>query len=195
MQTYLTAFALTLGLVTGLLSLYQFIRNQKSPAILLALLAVVLLIGTIYFAELPSSTANNTPSNASGSTSDNIQTTTMIYTPVPTQPSISYPRLASAYHGNVQNTTAGGMATLNLTSITQNQQNLNGNVVIGAGLCGSGSFTGTIDTTGNINFTDTPTDACATIMFSGTMHSDGSLSGTYTLPSWNQQGTWEATSS
>jgi hypothetical protein len=135
---------------------------------------------------------NNQPNTNSP---QNIVTPTPTDTPLPTQTPTenSYPNLASSYQGTVHNTTYGGTATLSLTSIVQNQGEISGNVVIGSGLCGSGSFTGTIESDGSVNFTDNPTDNCAMIDFSGLLNVDGSFGGTYNLPSWNQEGTWQTT--
>lgn len=89
-------------------------------------------------------------------------------------------------------------ATLVLTDIVQNQQEISGNVFWGPGLVGDGSFTGTIDAQGNATFTDTfpniPT-CCSSITFTGKLASDGSFGGTYTTASNSglapQAGTWQ----
>jgi serine/threonine protein kinase len=116
--------------------------------------------------------------------------------PTPQQQSASHRRLALAYHGNIHNITMDTTATLELTSIVQNQQVISGNVVIGPGLMGSGPFTGTIKNDGSVSFTDLSTDGSnVTLIFSGSLHTDGSLDGTYTVPTAEGKGTWQTTPS
>jgi hypothetical protein len=97
------------------------------------------------------------------------------------------PRLASTYTGTIHNTTHNREATLALTSIVENQGNIRGQVIIGPGLRGSGAFTGTINTDGSVNF------EVKSIFFKGSLHTDGSFSGTYNAPRARQQGTWQTT--
>lgn len=104
----------------------------------------------------------------------------------------SNPHVVSTYHGTFQNWTVGGTATLALTSVVQNQQKISGKVIIGPGLSGSGSFTGTIGTDGSVTFTDNDTTDGFTVIFSGFLFSDGSLSGSYIIPSSGQSGIWKA---
>jgi serine/threonine protein kinase len=125
--------------------------------------------------------ANSTTANA---------TTTAQTNETATAQANSYPHLASAYQGTADNTTANITATLVLTSIVQNQQTISGTVTFGPELDGNGPFTGTIERDGTVHFTDTPSIS-PTIIFSGSLHADGTLSGTYTVPSETQQGTWQ----
>jgi hypothetical protein len=89
--------------------------------------------------------------------------------------------------------TVAPAVTHSLTAIVQNQQVINGNVIIGPGLDGSGTFTETVTKDGTINFTDTPSDALSdsTIIFTGSLQADGSLNGTYTVDV-SQLGIWHA---
>lgn len=120
---------------------------------------------------------------------------TVVPTTAPTP--VTYPTLAVQYSGVIHNTTYNLTATLAFTSILQNQNNFNGNVIVGkgTGLGGDGPITGVVQSNGAISFTDTISDGCcqATIlMFVGTLHSDGSMSGTYSTD-LNEQGTWQVT--
>jgi hypothetical protein len=87
----------------------------------------------------------------------------------PTPPASTYPRLASAYHGTVTNLTVSAITTLALTNIVQNQQAISGNIIVGPGLLGTGTFTGTIAADGSVTFTDSD------IVFSGVLSPDGSF--------------------
>jgi hypothetical protein len=98
------------------------------------------------------------------------------------------PRLASTYIGTIRNTTHNVQTTLALTSIVENQGNISGQVIIGPGLGGSGSFTGTMNKDGSVSF------EVNSIFFKGSLRPDGSFGGTYSAPSANNQGgTWQTT--
>jgi hypothetical protein len=100
------------------------------------------------------------------------------------------PRLVSTYEGTIHNTTKNIKTTLELTNIRENQGNINGKVVIGPGLGGSGPFTGIINTDNikrNVNF------EVNSIFFKGSLRTDGSFGGTYSAPSARQEGTWQTT--
>jgi cytoskeletal protein CcmA (bactofilin family) len=103
----------------------------------------------------------------------------------------SNPHLVSTYHGTAQNYTVGGTATLTLTSVVQNQQKISGNLVLGPGLIGNGSFTGTVGADGGVIFIDNDTTDGFTVTFHGFVFADGSLSGSYNIPSSGQLGNWK----
>lgn len=112
--------------------------------------------------------------------------------PSPTFAKASLSPLASTYQGTVHNTTFDHTATLTLTALVQNQGEISGNAIIGPGLIGSGPFTGTIMSNRSVSFTDVSTDGSnITIFFTGSLYRDGSLSGTYTIPSTKEQGIWQ----
>jgi hypothetical protein len=107
------------------------------------------------------------------------------------------PHLVIAYQGSISCIAADGgsfcgKATLILTSIVQKQHDISGNAIIGPGLLGSGSFTGTINANGIVSLTDNDTTDGFTIIFSGLLFPDGSLSGTYTVPGSGYMGIWQA---
>lgn len=131
-------------------------RRGNGIAWLIAVVSIFIAIGAVIFATSVRTTTQSNPTNTT------------------TAPPSSYPSLASTYQGSVHNSCCGD-ATLTLTSIVQNQQEISGNVVIGPGLSGSGPFTGTIMSDGSVSFTDTPTDGASTIFFIGTLNADGSF--------------------
>ncbi len=104
----------------------------------------------------------------------------------------SNPHVVSAYQGKIQNLTLGRTTTLVLTSIVQKQQNISGKVIIGPGLHGNGSFTGSIEADGSVHFTDKDTTDGLTTVFTGLLSPNGSLSGSYIIPSSGQNGIWQA---
>jgi hypothetical protein len=130
------------------------------------------------------------------STGTQVPTPTLMPTPSADASTNGYPILQQAYQGTLVNTTDNSNTSANaaLSSIVQDQQgDISGNMTIQLPLTGSGPFTGTVSSNGSIQFTVIPTDSSgyAAIMFTGTIHSDGSMSGRYTLPGTNQGGTWQ----
>jgi serine/threonine protein kinase len=167
-------------------------RGRRWLVLLVGMLGLISVAsGLVYFASSSRISSNSTPIQTLPATS--VTPTQSLSATSTSQPSTVYPRLASSYQGFVHNTASNQTATLTLTSIVQNQQVISGNVIIGAGLFGSGPFTGTISTDRSVNFTDLPTDGASTIVFSGSLHTDGSLSGTYVGQAANTVGTWQTT--
>jgi Zn-dependent protease with chaperone function len=114
----------------------------------------------------------------------------------PTPPLSGYPALAQAYQGSVVNTTdnANVQSTVSLASIKQDQQgHITCYLTIQPPLVGSGPCTGSVSKNGRIQFTVTPDDGSgiASIQFTGTIHPNGSMDGSYTLPGTNEVGTWQ----
>ena len=118
-----------------------------------------------------------------------------------TPTTLTYPHLASSYQGSMHNMTTGSTATLKLTSIVQDQLLISGRMTLGAGLQGSGPFTGTVGLDKSIQFTVTSDDGSDTFMsFSGSINSQNALNGTYSgyyisASNQTQTGTWEASAS
>jgi len=145
----------------------------------------ILLVSTsIYYLAASQSPVNVHPPST-GTQRSNSTTTIATPTPSPKPTQPSYPRLATIYQGTIANITVNARSTLALTSIVQNQSQISGN----------GPFIGTIESNGSVRFTDNSTDGASIIIFRGSLHSDGSLGGTYTIPSRNDEGSWETTSS
>jgi hypothetical protein len=94
----------------------------------------------------------------------------------------------TTYHGSVHNTTYDVMSTISL-SFTKAGSQIQGTFTVDPPLIGSGPFTGTVSTT-NIQFVVSPADGSATLTFTGTFQSDGSISGSYGT-SAGQAGTWQ----
>ncbi|MFL5690724.1 MAG: serine/threonine protein kinase [Ktedonobacteraceae bacterium] len=103
-------------------------------------------------------------------------------TPVQTTPTpvpAVYPRVGGTHYGTVHNTNAGVDASLTL-SLQQNQSQIGGNVTINSPLQGSGSiYNGFVRTNSYIQFTVTGYNGNAPLLFSGTVHADGSMGGNY----------------
>jgi serine/threonine protein kinase len=99
--------------------------------------------------------------------------------PTPTPVPAIYPRVFGTHYGTVHNTNAGVDGNLTL-SLQQNQGNIGGNVTIGSPLQGSGSiYNGFVRTNNYIQFTVTGYNGNAPLLFSGTVHADGSMGGNY----------------
>src|SRR5258708_30143938 len=103
-------------------------------------------------------------------------------TPVQTTPTPApavYPRVGGTHHGTVNKSNAGVNSNLTL-SLQQNQGNIGGNVTISSPLQGSGSiYNGFVRTNSYIQFTVTGYNGNAPLLFSGTVHADGSMGGNY----------------
>jgi serine/threonine protein kinase len=89
-----------------------------------------------------------------------------------------YPIIEGTYSGPIYNTYANIKSNMTL-SINQNQGSINGLFTVAPQLQGTGPFTGTIDTSNNIQFIVISKDTTAPILFQGTVNLDGSLSGRY----------------
>ena len=113
--------------------------------------------------------------------------------PPPTQPP-TIPTLNSSYTGTITDTGTNASSAMHLSAITQdNQGNISGTITIDDStfpISGMGSFSGTVDSSSNINFT-VPTNK-STATFMGSIQSDNSLSGTYTTADNVSSGNWSA---
>ncbi|TMC23473.1 MAG: DUF4352 domain-containing protein [Chloroflexi bacterium] len=123
-------------------------------------------------------------------------TATATSVPTPTASANNYPVLQKSYTGTLVNTTDNSNTSANatLSSIEQDQQGgFRGYMTIQLPLAGSGPCTGTVSNNRTIQFTVTPSDGSgyASIVFTGIIYADGSMSGTYILPGTSQQGTWQ----
>lgn len=96
-----------------------------------------------------------------------------------TNPGGGYPTLSNQYNGRLHNTGSGDNATMSLNPVSQNGGNISGNFQVGPPLTGSGPFTGTINTSGYIQFTVHSAQVAEPLFFTGTLQSNGNLSGTY----------------
>jgi hypothetical protein len=94
----------------------------------------------------------------------------------------------TTYHGSVHNTTADVISNISL-SFTKTGSQIQGTFTVDPPLYGSGTFTGTISATA-IQLVVTPEDGSATLTFTGTFQSDGSITGSY-VTSGSQAGTWQ----
>ncbi len=113
-------------------------------------------------------------------------------------PTGTYPDVAGTYNGIIDNTTAGITTSMSL-SIQQNHGQISGQFTVGPALVGSGPFTGSVSTANHIQFTVQGYHGNAPLFFSGTVQSNGSLSGDYCSLGQNGQcsqqagasGTWQ----
>lgn len=90
----------------------------------------------------------------------------------------TYPDVAGQYDGSIHNTYLKTTTTLRLL-INQNKGNINGKLILGPHLRGSGPFSGTVDSSGNIHFTVHSNEYGEPFSYSGTVEPNGSVSGTY----------------
>lgn len=154
-------------------------REKRVPARTLLLLALCLLLfaGVVWLAlaHLPGILAPQAGSSSPG----------------------TYASIAGSYNGSIHNTTNNITASMSL-SIQQNQGTIGGQFTVGFPLVGSGPFTGSLTTGGHVQFTVQSYHGNAPLFFTGSRHSDGSLTGTYCSLNQNNQcsaqaggsGTW-----
>src|SRR5262249_24470472 len=159
---------------------------------LLLLLLAALLIGTGvaagFYAYTSSHRAANAPtltpahstpkpthqSKTTPTPSPNIATTPTTPTTVPP----NFPPVGGEHNGSSHNTTGGLTAPMSL-SIRQNKGAISGNFIVNSPLQGSGSFTGSVTTTGRIQFTVHSNQVAAPLYFWGIVRADGSMQGNY----------------
>ncbi|GCF07672.1 serine/threonine protein kinase [Dictyobacter arantiisoli] len=97
----------------------------------------------------------------------------------PTTPPVSMPQLVGAYSGTIHNQPANVQSGIALSSIRQSRGTISGYLSLGAGLLGSGNFTGSVATNKHIQFLVDAYPTLLPLFFEGTIQSDGSISGTY----------------
>jgi hypothetical protein len=142
-------------------------------------------------ASAPSPTTAPTQAPTPGATAKPTQAPAATPTAAPS--GSGYPQLAVTYKGTAHNTTAGQSSGITLSSIKEGPQgNFTGYLTVAPPLGGSGPITGAVSKNGAIQFTSQPTDGTAPINWYGTIHPNGSISGTYTVPAYQQKGTWQA---
>ncbi|GAC1474197.1 MAG: hypothetical protein PVSMB5_26680 [Ktedonobacteraceae bacterium] len=112
--------------------------------------------------------------------------------PTPTPAPVTFPTLASTYLGRLDHQNTNMQANISLTNIMQKQDSINGYFKVGLPLFGSGPFDGHISSSGSLQFTVTSNDGSdVSINFTGTLASDGLLSGSYTSNK-GDSGQWRA---
>ncbi len=121
----------------------------------------------------PTSTATSRPTTPVATATTAPQPT------VTTNPGGGYPALSNAYNGGLHNTGSGENASMSLNPVSQNGGNISGNFQVGPPLLGNGPFTGTISTSGVIQFTVRSSQVFEPLFFTGNLLRDGSLSGSY----------------
>jgi len=77
--------------------------------------------------------------------------------------------------------------SLSLTEARQSQRKINGYLIVGPELQGSGHFSGSVDAAGHVQFTVTDAAGNAILFFEGAMQSATSLSGDYYSCSGTQE--------
>jgi serine/threonine protein kinase len=156
------ALALVLGVATAFWT--STIGHQNGPT--------THPTSVVHQKATPAPKATLAPSPTTKPTQSPSQTTP---TPVPAV----YPRVGGTHYGTVHNTNSSVDGNLTLT-LQQNQGNIGGNVTIGSPLQGSGSiYNGFVRTNNYIQFTVTGYNGNAPLLFSGTVHADGSMGGNY----------------
>ncbi len=104
----------------------------------------------------------------------------------PTSASTPYPNIASSYTGTIHEISSNITTKMSLTGIQQSQKNISGYFTVGNELQGNGSFTGTVDTSQDVQFTVVNSTGHAILYFEGLVGPDGTLAGNYC--SLDQQG-------
>jgi hypothetical protein len=148
-------------------------RAWKSGLVLIFVaLLIFLVVGASFWSRVPSHPLAH-------STTPLPTVTLSTSRPTPTSVSSIYPTLAGTYNGTIYDISVNVSSSLFLTSIQHSKENISGDLIIGSKLQGSGPFSGTIDTAGNLHFTVTDAVGHATLFFEGAMQSATVLSGDY----------------
>jgi serine/threonine protein kinase len=90
----------------------------------------------------------------------------------------SYANIAGSYSGSIDNTAKAVVTGITL-SFQQNQEKISGQFTVNAPLVGSGSLSGTIDSSKHVQFTVAGYHGNAPLLFNGIVQSNGSITGTY----------------
>lgn len=141
-------------------------QRRTRPIVLLVLALLVLLVVSIFWFAISRGSGNVSP------------TARPTQAPTATPAGQVYPKVAGAYHGTIVNTTATITTGMSL-SIQQNNGTINGNFTVNQPLVGSNPFQGKVDSANHIQFTVEGYNGNAPLFFDGTVHADGSLSGSY----------------
>lgn len=97
----------------------------------------------------------------------------------PTAPVPVLPMVVASYQGTIHNTPADVTSSMSLTNVKQDGGKISGQFLLGPGLLGDGSFTGTVDTAQRIQFTVPGVFGNGALHFSGIVQAGGSLTGNY----------------
>jgi len=175
----LLLLALLIGIASAAIFLPALLAHHPGQATLTPIVngthrpgATATHSSTATVTQTPTSTTNPAP------------TPTATAAPQPTtNPGSGYPPLANQYNGGLHNSGSGDNASMSLNPLNQNGGTIRGNFQVGPPLRGSGPFTGTITTSGAVQFTVNSNQVVEPLVFTGNLNKDGSLSGTYC--SWN----------
>ena len=91
------------------------------------------------------------------------------------------------YKGTMYDLTTNVSTSLSLTGVRQSQRKINGYLIVGPELQGSGPFSGAIDAAGHVQFTVTTAAGNSILLFEGAVQSATSLSGVYYSCSGTQE--------
>ncbi|HLG61386.1 MAG TPA: serine/threonine-protein kinase [Ktedonosporobacter sp.] len=156
-------------------------RDRKNRAlfpVFIALALVAIVAGAAFGAShLPAKIGHSQPTPIHRPTTVPTARPTTVATTVPTH----YPVLISSYNGNISDvlTRPPTNSTMSLTRISQSGATISGYFAVGAGLSGSGNFTGAVTTDNKIQFTVPGAHGFLPLFFQGKIQSDGSITGTY----------------
>ena len=171
-------------------------RRRRILPVFLSLFALLALLAGIAFGtgllngqhSKPSASVTATTMPTATHTTPVVTPTTTIKPtvtstpPPPTRVPAVYPTLGKAYNGQVTNTfvTPNVSAPMVLSNVVQNNANINGYLDIqSTQLQGNGNFTGTVSTARTIYFVVASFAGHDPLAFSGTIQSNGGMSGTY----------------
>ena len=165
---------LLLALLIGIASAAIFL-----PALLTRHSGPVAITPTAKVTHSPVATTTRAPTATARPATPTATTTTTPQPTATTNPGGGYPALSGQYNGSLHNTGSGDTAAMSLNPVSQNGGNIRGNFQVGPPLIGSGPFTGTITTSGVLQFIVYSNQVVEPLFFTGSLRNDGSLSGTY----------------
>ena len=105
----------------------------------------------------------------------------------PTPASSVAPTPARTYKGTMYDLTTNVSTSLSLTVVRQSQRKINGYLIVGPELLGSGPFSGAVDDAGHVQFTVTDAAGNVILFFEGAVQSATGLSGDYYSCSGTQE--------
>jgi eukaryotic-like serine/threonine-protein kinase len=161
--------------------------DRESPAfrprfLVVVGLSMILILGiglSLWWRQLPaphsgSTTATNHPQSQSASSQGSGRLPSPSIPPRP--PKTASPPAVHSYQGIMYDLAANTSAVMSLTDVRQERTTIRGTF---SGFKWNGSFVGTVDGAGHMQFSVTSTSRGKTLSFDGAMHGDGTLAGSY----------------
>jgi serine/threonine protein kinase len=156
-------------------------RSQKRSFIAwLRRLGVVLLLAVMLVTSVAIGKTLWSRAKSNQSSGSVVRTPGSVHTVIPSHSTPSTNSLlASAYTGTIHNIAANVTTTISLTRVQESKGQMNGYLILGPELSGSGFFKGNISDAKHITFIVTDVSGQGNLSFEGAIQRDGNIAGSY----------------